>query len=397
MIAISFWLKKSFVFLGMTVFIVFLYHVDAIFTQQYGSLFFSGTFPNVYMDEESLYVSVIIASLVVAGVSVLNVLMGSDTKVFSGDKHVLLPGYFLYFFILTGFVLVVSFRVFSEFDLSMILSNRQVFYSENYLAAVVLYIVPSVFFLAFFSVVHSPSVLLKFFMAVTLVLISIVAVFTGSRSTFILSAFLPCFVYYIINIVANGSKFGVGKYLIIAFVFVVVLVGSATYRDATRGEQDYVNLLVSPDFVALDSTVKVLQSDIDKKLTYASVFTFFVPRSYWEDKPVSGNHYLTSLLFPERFDNFTGAEITASLVGESFINFGYYGFLSAAVLVLVLIVVAEKGIRAGGLLMLFGLMCAFRGSNLLRGDLLNTFLPLLLSFFVLYFASRFLVRVERVF
>jgi len=165
---------------------------------------------------------------------------------------------------------------------------------------------------------------------------------------------------------------------------------STLYRDYTRGEQEELNVFVSPDFVTFDSSALIMQQSIGPAQTYLAAFTFLIPRSIWSEKPISGNRYFTQEFFYERLVD-SGAEITASLIGEAYINFRWFGVVSAGVLLFCLSQIIEKLFRVGGIYSVLGLIFLFRGTNIIRGDLLNTLVPLFFSFFIFYMASAKIV------
>ena len=368
------------------------YGIDGAITFYRGALYFSPAFYYSYIDVNSYVYTMAMANaclliytlmyLYFLGIVRCDQKVFFEKKIFFFDKKV-----FLVIGLPLIFIPAVYKDVVSGIGFEILLSNRQLFFSDNIIAQVLLYFVPACCVVAFFVFWNSFDFLIKTLSLVLFVVLAGITLLSGSRSSFVLSVVMPIFMYLFYEKTSNlkgGEKYYFFGLLSIA-VFVLLQL-SSFYRDKTRGEQDYENLFVSPDVVSFDSSAFIVDSNITGVFSYLSAVTFLVPRSFWPNKPESGNVVYSSELFGDRLME-TGAEMTASIIGEAYINFWYFGIISSAVILLGFTVAAKVLLSSRHeFLFLLGLMIFFRGSNIIRGDLLNTLLPIFfsaLAFFVL--------------
>ncbi|WP_448107017.1 O-antigen polymerase [Pseudomonas azerbaijanoccidentalis] len=385
--------KKSKTYLWFSIFLILSYLVDGYFTDDYEYLFFSATYPQIPADSGSNASVAIFCLLTLIVYSMLTVFFSKKTEILKVSYDVkitkkLIAVCFLYTLFL-GALVIVSMQ---KYSLSLLLSNRQSFFEDNLLAGIALYTAPALSVLSFVGAICTRSMPLRLFFILVLVVTFCASLISGSRSTLVLNCILPCIFYLVIRSTQRKGRKKLSKKTIIKLVSACLVLFSLStlYRDFTRGEQEELNVFVSPDFVTFDSSALIIQQDIGPAQTYLAAFTFLIPRSIWSEKPISGNRYFTQEFFYERLID-SGAEITSSLIGEAYINFRWLGVLSAGALLFSLSQIIEKLFRVGGIYSVLGLIFLFRGTNIIRGDLLNTLVPLFFSFFIFYIASAKIV------
>jgi oligosaccharide repeat unit polymerase len=385
--------RKSKTYLWFSIFLILSYLVDGYFTDDYEYLFFSATYPQIPADSGSNVSVAVFCLLTLIVYSFLTVFFSKKTEILKVSYEVkitkkLIAVCFFYTLFL-GLLVIVSMQ---KYSLSLLLSNRQSFFEDNLLAGIALYTAPALSVLSFVGANSTKSMPLRLFFILVLVVTFCASLISGSRSTLVLNCILPCIFYLVIRSTQRKGRRKLNKKTIIKLVSACLVLFSLStlYRDFTRGEQEELNVFVSPDFVTFDSSALIIQQDIGPSQTYLAAFTFLIPRSIWSEKPISGNRYFTQEFFYERLID-SGAEITSSLIGEAYINFRWLGVISAGGLLFVLSQLIEKLFRMGGIYAVLGLIFLFRGTNIIRGDLLNTLVPLFFSFFIFYIASAKIV------
>ena len=381
----SFLIRRSIPFLWMSLVVVSSYHIDAIFTLQYGGLYFSKSINSSGFSMHSMMIVLLQATACIGVLSIFNIFLGKKTNLSRSGGLSIDKDLFSAAVIWLLLVISLTLFVFDVSDIAQILINRQIFFEDNVLALIVLYILPAVAIVFFINFFHTSNSGIKWFSFLALLLLVLLGGLTGSRSTLMLSILLPVVIYiYFLKLNKKGCQTiplkGLATVGILLMVFVYLAI---TYRDMTRGDQEDINLFISADSISLDSSIIIVEKNLGRKGTYFSALTFLVPRSVWPDKPESGNNYLTEELFPVRFSDGGLAEITTSLLGESYINFGDFGFLFAGFLLCILVWISDKFLSKGGLFFILGILFFCRGTNLVRGDLLNTVVPLFFSYLVI--------------
>lgn len=389
--------KKSKTYLWFSVFLVLSYLVDGYFTDDYEYLFFSATYPKIPADSESNKSVAIFCFLTLIVYSLLTIFFGKKTEILRAKFDIqitkkLIVVCLLYTVFLAALVIVSM----QKYSLTSLLSNRQSFFEDNLVAGIALYTAPALSVLSFVGAIWAKSTFLRMFFVLVLIVTFCASLISGSRSTLVLNCILPCVFYLVIRNAQRKGKKAISKKTLLKLVSACLIIFSLStlYRDYTRGTQEELNVFVSPDFVTFDSSALIIQQGIGPAQTYLAAFTFLIPRSIWSEKPISGNRYFTQEFFYERLVD-SGAEITASMIGEAYINFRWFGVLSAGVLLFSLSQLIEKLFRTGGIYSVLGLIFLFRGTNIIRGDLLNTLVPLFFSFFIFYIASAKVVFSRR--
>jgi hypothetical protein len=277
--------------------------------------------------------------------------------------------------------------------LERLLQTRQLVFSDDLLASVGLYLLPAGACLAT-VVAASARTRSKRWTAWALVIVYLVlSALTGSRSTLFLNAIFPILTFIMLRLNRRlsgrlaANVRGTVALLLIPALAIASVWAATSYRDAVRGDQSGANPLVSPDVVQFDATAHIIAEDF-RSSTYVAAAVFFVPRSIWAGKPQSCNEAYSRAFFYERLVT-TGAEMTCSLLGEAFVNAGTFAPVSAGILLGLLVSVCDRWMarRRYDLAAMLALTLLFRGVNLLRGDLLNTVVPLAFTFALFWLAG----------
>lgn len=207
---------------------------------------------------------------------------------------------------------------------------------------------------------------------------------TGSRSGLILSCIVPIGLYAWRS--ASRSALGFGKDLLrlilIGGALAVAFFGGAWYITQFRGVTTSEGIFRSTDLSQADALVALTAQGFKPEwgATYLAGLTTLIPRSIWPDKPLPGNVLSSTILTPDRYQ-LTGAETTAGLLGEGYINFLWIGGVSAGVLLAFLALLCERLMRRGAsdIIWVLGVLILLRGVNLIRGDLANVAAPTIIT------------------
>lgn len=201
---------------------------------------------------------------------------------------------------------------------------------------------------------------------------------TGSRSGLFLSCILPSALLVWRQIgLRQGVLKDAGRLLLLMGTSVLVFLGGAWYLSEFRGVAAQETFFGSSDISQADVLLGLIQTDGPLRWgsSYLAGLTTLVPRSVWEGKPLPGNVEASLTLTPERY-SLTGAETTAGLLGEGFINFGIFGAVTAAVILAAMCIVAERLTASPDTAVwVLGVVVALRAINLVRGDLANVAAP----------------------
>jgi hypothetical protein len=214
---------------------------------------------------------------------------------------------------------------------------------------------------------------------------------TGSRSALVLSCLLPLLGYLFLRyrrrertVTRDLRMASLGVIAAAALVFAL-----GSYLSLARGTQTNTeNVLGGPDVTQFDVLAGLMATPVQHRFTYGAALAFFVPRSVFPAKPVTGNAAASLDLTPERYE-VTGAETTAGLLGEAWIDVGRPGLIVAVTLLGALVALCRRLLRSQepGVCVL-GLVFMFRGLNLIRGDLTNTVVPLVMAALIWWIVAR---------
>jgi len=403
-------ITKNLTYLFFSSIFVVLYIFDGIATTSRGGVYLSPAYSYIKVSIESIEFAKLMAFSVLLFYSILFLFLvfkkrATHYKIFSNcslkskythfqcrPKRLNIVALFLIFVIY--FILYFVFDEIKNTSIFSILSNRGLFFDENISATLILYILPGLSVLAFYIGFHLNGVarFFRYLFIVIFVLLSVLCLLTGSRSAFLLNLLMPILVYscykssFILKRINKNQLIG----LFSIFIFIVFSIQiSNFYRDSTRGKQNEESFFISPDVVQFDALSIIIDNKFSGINTYWSALTFVIPRSIWNNKPNSGNRVFSENFFGERLEN-TGAEMTSSLLGEAYINFGFYGVISSGLLLGFFTRITSLLLLNQGVYRLLGLVFLFRGINLIRGDLLNAVTPLFFTFLIFYFFVKFI-------
>ncbi|QCO99607.1 hypothetical protein FCN77_20215 [Arthrobacter sp. 24S4-2] len=216
-----------------------------------------------------------------------------------------------------------------------------------------------------------------------------VTALTGSRSGLFLGAVIPVLALYWKKIAASARsvKRDLQRVFLVAALIAVPVLGGGVYLANTRGLVESASFLNGTDVSQADVFVDLIASDaggVAGGSTYLASITSAVPRSLWAEKPLPGNVVSSMVLTPDRYF-LTGAETTAGLLGEAFINVGWMAPMIAAGLMIIFLLLCSRFLASrDDILWMVGIILLIRGLNLLRGDMTNVVVPSMTAIIVWY-------------
>ncbi len=246
-----------------------------------------------------------------------------------------------------------------------------------------------------------PRVVLSF--AITAALLA--TFLTGSRSGLFLSALLPAGIVLWRLVGRRASAVGrdILRLTLIVTTGTLVAFGGAWYLSEFRGVSTSEGFFRSTDVSQADVLIALIAEGEAPAMgsTYLAGITTLIPRSLWPEKPLPGNVVSSVILTPDRYQ-LTGAETTAGLLGEAFINFGFTGGIIGGLILATLLIILERLLASEDLAVwALGVLLTLRFVNVVRGDLANIAAPSLIAVAVwlLVYGGRktasFRSRVER--
>ncbi len=271
------------------------------------------------------------------------------------------------------------------------LTLRQAVFGDNPAALIGYYALPPIAAFVFLEAINGKSA-----RKVTLLLlfaVSLVSIFlTGSRSNLILSCLLPVAAVIWRSLTQSSGTYGrdLGRAAVVGTLGLVALFGGGWYLSEFRGTVATESVFRSTDVSQADVLVSLMSAPISfaNGQTYLSGLLTLWPRSLWPDKPNPGNVVTSLILTPDRY-RLTGAETTAGVLGESFVNFAWAGSAAAGLLMAGIAILCGRLARpdAPNAVWLLGLLLFLRGINIVRGDLANVAAPALITvavWFIIY-------------
>lgn len=259
------------------------------------------------------------------------------------------------------------------------LEFRQAVFSDNFLVLLGYFVLPVLVSLGLCHAVQTKGMKALLMWALVLILFSVTAL-TGSRSGLFLGAVVPVLALYAKKIAASTrsvSRDFHRLFLTVALVAVPVL-GGGVYLANTRGLVEKGSVLDVTDISQADVLVDLISAEaggVGGGSSYVASLTSALPRSLWPDKPLPGNVLSSVLLTPDRYYT-TGAETTAGLLGEAYINSGQFAPAVAALMMLLFLLLCSRFLEsANDITWMLGVILLIRGLNLLRGDLTNVVVP----------------------
>lgn len=259
------------------------------------------------------------------------------------------------------------------------LQLRQAVFSDNFLVLLGYFVLPVLVSLGLCHAVQVKGLKALLMWTLVLGLLGVTAL-TGSRSGLFLGAVLPVLALYGKKIA--GSARSVSKdfqrLILVGALVAVPVLGGGVYLTNTRGLVESGSVLDSTDISQADVLVDLIAADaggVGGGSSYVASLTSALPRSLWPDKPLPGNVLSSILLTPDRYYT-TGAETTAGLLGEAYINGGPFAPAVAALLMLLFLLLCSRFLdSASDITWMLGVILLIRGLNLLRGDMTNVVVP----------------------
>jgi hypothetical protein len=272
------------------------------------------------------------------------------------------------------------------------LELRQAVFSDSFLILLGYFVLPVLVSLGIARAVQMRGPR-AFGLWLVLIGLLLVTALMGSRSGLFLGAVIPVLALFWKKIAASRKSIGrdIQRIVLICSLVAIPVIGGSAYLASTRGLVENVSALNGTDISQADVLVDLISSEaggVAGGTTYLASLTSFVPRAVWPDKPLPGNVISSQILTPERYF-FTGAETTAGLLGEAFMNFGIGAPLFSALLMLLLLSVCSRFLRAkDDIVWMIGVILLIRGLNLLRGDMTNVVVPAISAILVWWLVWR---------
>jgi len=148
----------------------------------------------------------------------------------------------------------------------------------------------------------------------------------GSRGVLISVVLVPVLQYHIFV-----KKINFRKMMFVFFAFLLFLTAAIYVRDVKDSSVQISNFLYGAFLLVNDEMTQVLtlvdgmpqQYEFQHGKTFLKLFSTVVPRTLWENKPVSLPVEIKDIFFPHYWD--LGLSWPPSIVGELFANFGMFG------------------------------------------------------------------------
>ncbi|MCK8608289.1 O-antigen polymerase [Agromyces sp. C10] len=273
-------------------------------------------------------------------------------------------------------------RVIGEHGVEQTLRLRQAVFGDDLLSVIAYYALPVLVPFGLVALLNirgfSRTVILA---AMGLALV--VTFLTGSRSGLFLSCVVPVAVLvWRLAGSRRGTLAGDGIRLVtmVATAAAVVLGGAwylGEFRDFTATE----SFFASTDLSQADALAAIIGSEFNPAYgaSYVAALGAFIPRAIWPSKPLPGNVLSSLTVTPERY-HLTGAETTAGLVGEAYLNFGMGAGLVAGLILVAVAAICERLLSsASAEVWILGAVIMLRGVNIVRGDATNVVAPTLIA------------------
>lgn len=273
--------------------------------------------------------------------------------------------------------------------LSETLHSRQTLFSDSLPLLLAYFLLPVLAVVSVYGVTRHRG-WTRALLLVACFVAGVATLFTGSRSNALLSLLGPfaIAVYARLDKASSVRRF-VTRGALIASAGVVLLLSTSLYLSQARGVRNDTAILDGPDVTQVDVLVALIDRNGERYSSYVAAPVWWVPRVVWADKPLPGNVISSQQVSPGRLEA-TGAQITAGLLGEAWINMRWAAPIGGSFLLLALATFADSWIRRGDLLwLLLGSQLALRGLNLLRGDLTNVVVPVFLTLVLTVVVFRF--------
>ena len=159
---------------------------------------------------------------------------------------------------------------------------------------------------------------------------------------------------------------------------------------------DVKQALTSLDYDAWSNFMAAIKYSEIESITYGrqlvGAVLFFVPRSFWPNKPVGSGHFVAENMLMTRY-SFWFTNISMPFPAEGYINFGILGIILFAFILALISKITDKWYKYNDLRLFFSLYVCFHMVFMLRGDLMSSFAYLVGNLLAIFFVPLILNRI----
>lgn len=159
-------------------------------------------------------------------------------------------------------------------------------------------------------------------------------------------------------------------------------------------------------FGAIENTVWLVENVSFNQLidgrSFAAVFVGVVPRSLWPEKPVGGGPELRNLIHPGSYNLIDGFQLSSyspGIIAESYMNFGYFGFIVIAPFFGLALAILARFLRKvdTSLLLVTYILLLYRMTFMLTSEVFGSVSGIFMTLFpvLIYISLRKLFSVHR--
>jgi hypothetical protein len=280
------------------------------------------------------------------------------------------------FVVVTFALAMIGFRSVFEYGISETLTSRQVVFGGSALALIVYFAMPALAVIGAYGALATSSLRRIGFSMGALIALGTVAL-SGSRTSLAIAvlAILSLMWRYARLLRLPGRHLLRAAIGVVSVAVPVVLAG--WYLRNVRGvvTPSQGSVLTGPDVSQADVLVSLMLSGDSSRGSYLAGPFWFIPRELWEGKPLPGNAETSLSLTPSRY-LLTGSETTAGVLGEAFLNGGWWGIITASAILAIAALAIQRLLNSSDMaLWCLGVVLLLRSVNLVRGDLTNFVAP----------------------
>lgn len=156
------------------------------------------------------------------------------------------------------------------------------------------------------------------------------------------------------------------------------------------------SLLSSLHYDAWSNFMAAIKYSEIESITYGrqlvGAVLFFVPRSFWPNKPVGSGHFVAENMLMTRY-SFWFTNISMPFPAEGYINFGILGIILFAFILALISKITDKWYKYNDLRLFFSLYVCFHMVFMLRGDLMSSFAYLVGNLLAIFFVPLILNKI----
>ena len=162
---------------------------------------------------------------------------------------------------------------------------------------------------------------------------------------------------------------------------------------------DVKQALTSLDYDSWSNLMAAIKYSEIESITYGrqlvGAVLFFVPRSFWPNKPVGSGHFVAENMLMTRY-SFWFTNISMPFPAEGYINFGILGIILFAFILALISKITDKWYKYNDLRLFFSLYVCFHMIFMifmLRGDLMSSFAYLVGNLLAIFFVPLILNKI----